>query len=497
MAITPVNADDQVPGTGGITNSPDKYTSVETLLEYNKPDVRDELIKAYGDQGITGFLKLTGAVRSGGTADFVTWFEEGRRHTTFTFSGSTITGSDADGVKGIELVLSHVNGTAVASIGAGLGGAVTKCEQVLNVGDVLLSQLTGRTYIVRNLDLSADLSTGADLDLIVVPMDGTDGASDLEGTGAVTMALIGSAHPEGQAAGARSAYQKANVTKLNNSYLIVKDLYQVTGSAATNIGYINIGNGDYRWYIKGEMETRARFMDKREMMMLFSNKQNANDQAGTTISGLPGDVPGSEGYFEAVAKRGITATGDSTARIFDSIESLDNILIQLDKEGAPAEYAMYLDRRTSLDIDDMLANGVATQSTAGLAGQFGAFNNDADMAVQLGFKSFTRGGYTFHKHDWKLMNDPQLAGGMTAAEFRGAMLPLASVVDPKSGLSAPALEMVYKESNGYSRELEHWVTGGAVIGNKTDDSDVAKFHYRSECQLVTRAANQHVVLRGA
>jgi hypothetical protein len=177
--------------------------------------------------------------------------------------------------------------------------------------------------------------------------------------------------------------------------------------------------------------------------------------------------------------------------------TLDNIIIELDKEGAPAEYAMYLDRRTSLDIDDMLANGVATQNTAGLPGQFGAFNNDADMAVKLGFKSFSRGGYTFHKHDWKLLNDPILAGGMTAAEYRGAMVPMASYVDPKTGVSAPALEMLYKESNGYSRELEHWVTGGAVIGNKTDDSDVAKFHYRSECQLVTRAANQHVILRGA
>ena len=497
MAITPSNAADQTPGTGGITNTPDKYTSIETLLEYNKPDVREELIKAYGDQGITGFLKLTGAVRSGGTADFVTWFEEGRRHTTFEFSGSTITGSDLDGIKGIELVLDKVNGTAVGSITDGLGGAVTKAEQVLNVGDVLLSHNTGHVYIVNRLDLSADLSTAADLDVIVSRMDGTDGTSSMEGTGAVAMSLIGSAHPEGQAAGARSAFQKANVTKLNNSYLIVKDLYQVTGSAATNIGYINIGNGDYRWYIKGEMETRARFMDKREMMMLFSSKANQNQQGGTTISGLPGDIPGSEGYFEAVAKRGITATGDATARIFDSMESLDNILIELDKEGAPAEYAMYLDRRTSLDIDDMLANGVATQSTAGLAGQFGAFNNQPDLAVQLGFKSFTRGGYTFHKHDWKLMNDPQLAGALTASEYRGAMVPMATVVDPQSGLSAPALEMVYKEANGYSRELEHWVTGGAVIGNKTDDSDIAKFHYRSECQLVTRAANQHVVLRGA
>jgi|TARA_R110000772_G_scaffold236791_3_gene348639 hypothetical protein len=497
MAIVQSNAADQAPISGGITNSPEKYTTVEQLLAYNAPDVKDELIKAYGDQGITGFLKMTGAVRSGGTADFVTWFEEGRRHTTFEFSGSTITGDDADGIKGTELVLAKVNGTAVGSIGAGLGGAVTKAEQVLNVGDVLLSQLTGHTYIVRNLDLSANLSSATDLDVIVSRMDGSDGASATEGTGAVVMSLIGSSHPEGQAAGARSAYQRANISKLNNGYNIIKDMYQVSGSAATNIGYVNIGNGDYRWYIKGEQETRARFMDKREMMMLFSAKQSQNEQDGTTISGLPGDVAGSEGYFAAVAARGISTTGDGTSRIFNDMDALDNILIELDKEGAPGEYAMYLDRRTSLDIDDMLANGVATQTTAGLAGQFGAFNNDADMAVKLGFKSFSRGGYTFHKHDWKLMNDPQLAGGMTAAEYRGAMIPMATYTDPKSGLSAPALEMVYKEANGYSRELEHWVTGGAVIGNKTDDSDIAKFHYRSECQLITRAANQHVVLRGA
>ena len=495
------NVADQTPVSGGITNSPEKYTTVEELLAYNKPDVRDELIKAYGDQGITGFLKMTGAVRSGGTADFITWFEEGRRHTTFEFGATTETTADEDaagndGVEMIEMVLTKVNGTAIASIGAGLGGAVTQAAQVLNVGDVLLSQGTGHVYIVRSLDLSADLSTAADLDVIVARMDGTDGTSSMEATN-TTFSLIGSAHPEGQAAGARSAYQRANVNKLNNSYNIVKDMYQVTGSAATNIGYVNIGNGDYRWYIKGEQETRARFMDKREMMMLFSAKQNQNEQGGTTISGLPGDVPGSEGYFAAVAARGITATGDSTTRIFDELATLDNILIELDKEGAPAEYAMYLDRRTSLDIDDMLANGVATQNTAGLPGQFGAFNNDADLAVKLGFKSFTRGGYTFHKHDWKLMNDPQLVGGMTAAEYRGAMIPMASYVDPQSGVSSPALEMVYKEANGYSRELEHWVTGGAVIGNKTDDSDIAKFHYRSECQLVTRAANQHVILRGA
>ena len=75
------------------------------------------------------------------------------------------------------------------------------------------------------------------------------------------------------------------------------------------------------------------------------------------------------------------------------------------------------------------------------------------------------------------------------------MIPMSQVVDARTGVAAPALEMNYKETNGYSREMEHWVTGGGVLGFNTDGTDTAKFHYRSECNLVTRAANQHVVLK--
>ena len=77
------------------------------------------------------------------------------------------------------------------------------------------------------------------------------------------------------------------------------------------------------------------------------------------------------------------------------------------------------------------------------------------------------------------------------------MIPMSQVVDARTGVAAPALEMNYKETNGYSRELEHWVTGGDVLGhNNNGDAgkDVATFHYRSEIALVTRAANQHVLL---
>ena len=74
---------------------------------------------------------------------------------------------------------------------------------------------------------------------------------------------------------------------------------------------------------------------------------------------------------------------NAQASPLDSIAEFDDIILELDKEGAPAEYARYLNRKQSLAIDDMLASGISTNVTAGLAGQFGAFNNDSDLAVQL------------------------------------------------------------------------------------------------------------------
>ena len=76
---------------------------------------------------------------------------------------------------------------------------------------------------------------------------------------------------------------------------------------------------------------------------------------------------------------------------------------------------------------------------------------------------------------------------------------MANVADPRTGNKAPSLAMYYKEANGYSRQLEHWVTGGGVLGHNNNGdtgTDQAVFHYRSECNLVVRAANQHVVIKG-
>jgi hypothetical protein len=452
-------------GPKGLVATPDKYISLGTLIDPTKPDVRDLYVSTFGDQGITGFLDLTGAKKSAGTSDETVWYEEGRLHRTLTASCAASEGT-----------ITYVDGVAVATHPA------VNAAGVLRVNDVLLWKTGVRSIVTA-------VAGGTAFTFTTVDLDGT-GEPGTIASGQVN--IIGNAYAQGT--DQPSTFYQTALTKRVNPFIITKDTFHVTGSQATNIGWLNV-NGDYRWYMKNEMDARKRFMNQREAMLMYSQLP-AYDAPIT----LGGTIVGSEGYFAAVEDRGIVADNVSTNDAdFAALNDMDEIILALDKEGAPSEYAMYLDRRTSLIIDTMLATGVGANITAGLASQFGAFNNSQDMAVNLGFKSFTRGGYTFHKHDWKMLNDPTVGGthaaNKTALAVTGAMIPMSQVADAKSGQKAPSLEMNYKAAGNYSRDLDHWVEGGGVLGFATNGEDMAKFHYRSECNLVTRAANQHVLLK--
>jgi len=413
-----------------------KYVDLGSYInEVNKEDNREALIKTYGKQGITGFLSMVGAVKAQAVADEVTYWEEARLHQLQVGTASA------------GLTVTAANAAAI----------------VVRESDVVLS--------------GSDRFFVSDITALVITLVALDGSAVLS-NGAVSLSVIGNLYAQGS--DQPNGGFEANVVKRTNPFMIMKEAYKVSGSQATNIGWINLGNGDYRWYMKGEADTRQRFMDKREMMLLLGEKTSA-------VTG----VSGSEGYFAAIEDRGIVASG--TDADFASLADVDAIIVELDKQGGAAEYAMYVDRSTDLALDDMIAGGGASLSaaTSGVAGQFGAFNNDKDMAVELGFRTFGRGGYTFHKHDFKLLNDPTLLSG---ADFAGVMIPMAKVADAKTGDKAPALEINYKATNGYSREMEHWMTG-SILGASNATEDSVQFNYRSECNLITRAANRHVLLK--
>jgi len=453
---------------------PTKYTSLGDFIdEVNKPDNRDLLVKTYGNQGITGFLQMVGAVKSNGVADEVQYWEETRLH---QLQVATPAASAAAGATTLTLNLASAATSAT-------GATKAAAQKYLRVNDVILVGGVDR-FIITAVS-AGEYSQTATAAATAVALSSA-GLSASAAAASANFPIVGNMFAQGT--DQNTGYLESNVVKRTNPYQILKEVYKVTGSQATNIGWINLGNGDYRWFIKSENDTRQRFLDKREMMMLLG--EEVSNAAG--ISSL-GSIAGSEGYFSAIQNRGIVVNSGavSTAAIA-TLDELDAIITALDKQGSMPEYAMYVNRLQDLAFDDMIAAGtsVAANLTAGVTTQFGQFANADDM-VKLGFSSFMRGSYTFHKHSWKLLNDPTLLG---ASDFQGVMIPLTRVADPRTGEKSPALELNYKATNGYSREMEHWMTG-SILGVTNTNTDALQFNYRSEFALVTRAANQHILLK--
>jgi len=435
---------------------PTKYVSLGDFInEINAPDNRDALVKTYGNQGITGFLQLTGAVKSNGTADEVQYWEETRLHPAQVATPAA---------------------SAAASATTMTLNLAVNTQKPLRVNDVILIGGQDR-FIVTAVAGGLETTYAASATASIVSLSSA-GLTASAAASSASFPIVGNLFAQGTDQNA--GYLESNVVKRTNPYMILKETYKVTGSQATNVGWINLGNGDYRWYIKSENDTRQRFLDKREMMMLLGEE--------ITNTGVTAYGDGSEGYFSAIEDRGIVNTGGVSA-----LSDLDALIVALDKQGAAAEYAVYVNRAQDLDFDDMIAAGIGSSLTSGVMTQFGSFNNSPEMAAHLGFASFMRGSYAFHKHSWKLLNEPTLLAG---SKYQGVMIPLTQVADPRTGTKAPALEMNYKSTNGYSREMEHWMTG-SILGVTNTNEDSLQFNYRSECNLVTRAANQHVLLKSA
>ena len=421
------------------------YVSLYDLIE--RPDNRDLLVKTYGAQGITGFLQMVGAVKANGSASEVQYWEEERLHRKQTISAIT------SGNTSKRVVLACASG-----------------KLIVRNNDVVLTKAGKRALVVANDGVDA---------YTLVPL--ADANLDTFTT-SDELTIVGNLYAEGSEQ--PTAWMQSGIVRRANKYNIIKDIYKVSGSQATNIGWVNVG-GQNMWYIKSEADTRQRFMDKREMMMLLGEKVTNTaiyNAAADPAQGNP--VYGSEGYFSAIEDRGIVSGG-----YLQDLTDVDDLIKALDKEGGASEYAMYVNRIQDLHLDDLIGSAGDTTTTG--AAKFGSFGNSSDTAVSLGFRSFNRAGYTFHKHDWKLLNDPTL---LADSDFAGVAVPMAQVADAKTGDKAPALEMNYKASNGYSREMEHWMVG-SILGASNATKDNVEFHYRSECNLVTRAANRHILIK--
>ena len=197
--------------------SPDKYVSIGTLLDdYAKPDARDLLVERFGDQGITGFLKLTGATNNVGTSDEVYYFEEGRRHKIIDTTGKTIT-----------------NG-ATKTITVDMGSAGD--DKVVAPNDLVMDVISGDVFLVTDTASLGQIGGAATAlsagQFVIETLDDSAPARTL--SAGDKLAIVGNMHAQGSAE--PGSFYEPDVERHTQTFAIVKNKYEVNGSQATNIG---------------------------------------------------------------------------------------------------------------------------------------------------------------------------------------------------------------------------------------------------------------------
>jgi len=496
MAITAGSNLNSVPTTQKQTLSSNYLDLTGTTASTNwaqqyVPDLMEKEAEVFGKRTISGFLSQVGAEEAM-TADQVVWSEQARLHIS---------------VKGTVVVAGSTNGTfeVTADIDGNTTG-FTLADHGVRANDLVLIASAG----ITTLCLATDVDTAT---IQVEPYDKADLTGHATGAGASTLLVVGSEYAKGKA---YSAVDTANplthadsheanepqFKSFSNKPIIMKDYYEVSGSDASRIGWVEVsnedGSGGYLWYLKAEADTRARFTDYLEMSMLEAVRGSNSTVVDTSLGAAADSGVGTQGLFDAITDRGNITSGVTGVNAATDLAEFDAILAEFDSQGAIEENMMFVNRATALAMDDMLAS----MNSYGAGGtSYGVFDNSEDMALNLGFSGFRRGSYDFYKSDMRYLNDKATRGGInaaaTSAAIRGVIVPagVSSVYDEMLGknMKRPFLHVRYRASQTDNRRLKTWVTGS--VGAATSSLDAMQMHFLSERCLVTQGANNFMLMK--
>jgi hypothetical protein len=442
--------------------TPGSYIADFDFLSQYLPDTHEAEFERYGNRSISSFLRLVGAEMPS-NSDLIKWSEQGRLHIKYT----SVTSAGA-----------ATDDTAVFTIAdAGITAAAIRKGQTVMISDNTAGSTLNNKGIVTDV-------TGLTFTVAFYEAGGQENYA-----GSVTVFIYGSEFKKGSN-GMEGALE-AESEIFENSPIIIKDKYTVSGSDMAQIGWVEVttenGANGYLWYLKSEHETRLRFEDYLETAMIEAVPAEANSGAIAATGDLGNK--GSEGLLYVLENRGNVAAG-----ALASLAEWDAVVARLDKQGSIEENVLFVDRTFSFEIDNMLA----AQNNFGSSGaSYGLFDNDTDMALNLGFTGFRR-GYDFYKSDWKYLNDATMRGGLVGGAINGVLVPAGStsVYDQVMGKNAkrPFLHVRYRASEAEDRKMKSWVVGSAG-GASNSDKDAMEVHFLSERALCTLGANNFFLFK--
>ena len=448
----------------------------DTFAQQYLPEIYEQEVERYGNRTLSGFLRMVGAEMPM-SSDQVIWSEQNRLHVAYNDVGVNAAG-----------VASNILEFTIGGVGKNFVENVISASQTIVIldpaGVELKALVTASSTNIATSVASITVTPYTQADLTGLALTGLKifvyGSEYDKGVSVVNSTGIADA----------TGYKTVNpsFTQFSNSPIIIRNKFVVSGSDMAQIGWVEVatedGTGGYLWYLKAESETRLRFEDYLEMAVVEGELKGGTSTAA---------VKGTQGLFAAIKDRGNTNVGFTAA---GGLATFDEILKNLDTQGAIEENMLFLNRQTSLDFDDMLS---AVGGNAGSS--YGVFENSEDMALNLGFSGFRRGSYDFYKTDWKYLNDASTRGAIqgAVASVEGVLVPAgtSTVYDQILGtnIRRPFLHVRYRASQADDRRMKSWLTGSAG-GAMSSDLDAMEVNFLSERCLCVQAANNFVLFQG-
>ena len=446
------------------------------------PEIYEAEVERYGNRTLSGFLRMVGAEMPM-MSDQVVWSEQNRLHISY------------------EGVAVNAAGTQLT-----LPGGVTNV--IFGNATIVVMDPVDPAFTVKAIVQDSGCIPGSGLGAQVVAAYAYNQVNLVNGSGVARTGLkvfvYGSEYAKGSTLNSTSGQSiTPSFSQFQNKPIIIRNRYAISGSDAAQIGWVEVaaedGTSGYLWYLKAEGETRMRFEDYLEMAMVEGELATAAGQfrAGGNQANVPSFTAattnlGTEGLFAAINNGGNILSGYA-----GSLQDFDQVLENLDSQGAIEENMLFLDRKTELLFDNMLAQ----QNSYGAGGtSYGVFENSEDMALNLGFSGFRRGSYDFYKTSWKYLNDASTRGGsanfVNGDNIDGVLVPAgtSTVYDQLLGtnIRRPFLHVRYRASQADDRRMKSWLTG-SVGGASTSNLDAMEVNFLSERCLCVQARNNFVL----
>lgn len=418
--------------------TPANYVSGDYFDYTNQylPDTDKIIYDRFGNQMITGMLEQLGK-ESSFTSDDFKWSEEGR----LTQLGTGVTRS---------------------------ANVFTLNGHTFRAGETIVAYDVTGAYERKGRIASVTTNT-------FTALCGNAAGWTLLGTADITLYAFGTEFKKGTSG--MDEGLNSQVVIYENTPVNIKETVKETGSNLAQRTWIDTGKG-FIWYYKNYNDTEKRFKNKCESELILGERW-AGDLAADGYQGT-------QGLYSAMKE------GNIFGGPISDLSDVDEVVERMNAQGMLNLQYFYTKTSQGAIISDFLKAEMVT------ALSWGAFNNDENMALNLGFKGFQRSGYEFSISSSRFLDDPLGQGAVIgASKVHGLMIPSGStkVYDKTNSTTAslPILHLKYRKSELTDRKFKMTVTG-AEAGNSRVDELVTDF--LSERMLVVTGRNQCLIAQG-